>query len=169
MGEGEQTSDGTPPDEWEYPKPESVIEEMYNKICEENDRKSKKGVLYWGERNGKWGWYKTGNEEKDTGHYVGDIENGVPNGHGIEIYGKGEITYVGEFKNGKRNGQGTSTSTNGFKYVGEWKDGGFWDGTYIHSNGIKEVGEFSHQLLLNGKKYDKDGKIIGTYVFGKKY
>ena len=87
---------------------------------------------------------------------------------GQKIYGKGKITYVGEFKDGKRNGQGTSTSTNGFKYVGEWKDGGWWDGTYIHSNGIKEVGEFSHQLLWNGKKYDKDGKLIETYSFGEK-
>ena len=35
MGEGEITSDGTPPDEWKYPKPESVSEVMFNKVCEE--------------------------------------------------------------------------------------------------------------------------------------
>ena len=30
------TDEWTPPDEWEYPKPESVIEDMYNKVCEEH-------------------------------------------------------------------------------------------------------------------------------------
>ena len=36
MGEGEQTSNSTPPDEWKYPQPESVLEYMYNKVCEEH-------------------------------------------------------------------------------------------------------------------------------------
>ena len=36
MGEGEITSDGTPPDEWKYPKPESISEVMFNKVCEEH-------------------------------------------------------------------------------------------------------------------------------------
>ena len=35
MGEGEITVEGTPKDEWKYPKPNSVFESMYNKICEE--------------------------------------------------------------------------------------------------------------------------------------
>ena len=36
MGEGEITAEGTPKDEWSYPKPGSVIEKFYNKVCEEN-------------------------------------------------------------------------------------------------------------------------------------
>jgi len=36
MGEGEQTRDFTPPDEWFYPKPNSSNEVQYNKICEEH-------------------------------------------------------------------------------------------------------------------------------------
>ena len=35
MGEGETTSDFAPGDEWMYPKPDSVGESKYNKICEE--------------------------------------------------------------------------------------------------------------------------------------
>ena len=35
MGEGKMTGDYTPPDKWSYPKPDSVIEFMLNKICEE--------------------------------------------------------------------------------------------------------------------------------------
>ena len=34
MGEGEMM-DVTPKDEWKYPKPNSVFESSYNKICEE--------------------------------------------------------------------------------------------------------------------------------------
>ena len=36
MGEGEMISDMTPPDEWEYPKPNTSGETLYNKICEEH-------------------------------------------------------------------------------------------------------------------------------------
>ena len=36
MGEGENTRDFTPKDEWRYPKPNSGFEFMYNKICEEH-------------------------------------------------------------------------------------------------------------------------------------
>ncbi len=35
MGEGEMTY-SSQPDKWEYPKPETVLEFMYNKICEEH-------------------------------------------------------------------------------------------------------------------------------------
>ena len=35
MGEGEST-DFTPKDEWIYPKPNSSIEFLYNKVCEEH-------------------------------------------------------------------------------------------------------------------------------------
>ena len=36
MGEGEVTSDFTPPNEWKYPKPESISEFVSNKVCEEH-------------------------------------------------------------------------------------------------------------------------------------
>jgi hypothetical protein len=36
MGEGNPTDDWTPPDEWRYPKPNSVIEFIYKIICEEH-------------------------------------------------------------------------------------------------------------------------------------
>ena len=36
MGEGIPTSDFTPPDEWLSPQPDTVIESMYKKICEEH-------------------------------------------------------------------------------------------------------------------------------------
>ena len=36
MGKGKKTGDFTPKDEWKYPKPNSVGESFYNKICEEH-------------------------------------------------------------------------------------------------------------------------------------
>ena len=36
MGEGEMTSDFTPPNEWKYPKPESISEFVSNKVCKEH-------------------------------------------------------------------------------------------------------------------------------------
>jgi len=64
----------------------------------------------------------------NRGEYVGEVEDGKPNG-------QGRITYKGEFK--------------GHKYVGEWKDGLIYGkGTYTYSNGAKYVGEYK-----DGKKH----------------
>jgi len=151
MGEGEQTSDMIPQDEWNYPKPNSISEIMYNKICEKFVGEkteivvngNEKGVLYEREVNGEWGWYKRGNEKKDL-KYVGEIEDGKPNGQGTYTHPDGG-SYVGEWKNGKMNGQGTSTFPSGDMFVGEYEDGLSWNGT----------------------RYDKDGNIKYKYVNGK--
>ena len=63
------------------------------------------GIVFHREVNGKYGWNENGNEEKD-GKYVGEIENGKPNGQGIYTSPNGK-KYEGEWKNGKINGQGT--------------------------------------------------------------
>ena len=88
-------------------------------------KKSQKGVLFFREGNSGFGWYEDGDEKKDR-WYVGEIENGEPNGQGISTSPDGH-KYVGEFKNGNEHGQGTYTfekgKYEGFKYVGEWKDG----------------------------------------------
>ena len=36
MGEGKMTTDMTPPDEWNYPSPDSVDESVSNFVCEEH-------------------------------------------------------------------------------------------------------------------------------------
>ena len=50
---------------------------------ENKGKKKKKGVLFFINRNWKVGWYEDGDEEND-GKYVGEIENGKPNGQGTE-------------------------------------------------------------------------------------
>ena len=103
-----------------------------------------KGVtLYkWETSSGKvWKYFG----DKDTHRvYKGEVENGVPNGLGIDISPYGS-KYVGEWKDGKIHGQGTLTLPDGQKYVGDWKDRNLW----------------------NGIKYDKNGNITKKYVNGK--
>jgi len=76
------------------------------------------GVLYIGERNGKFGyftekWEGLENEDnRDIGKYEGEIKNGFPNGQGTFTLNDGE-KYVGEFKDGKSHGQGTYTFKKG--------------------------------------------------------
>ena len=154
------------------------------KVVEEKER----GVLYYRKVDGNWEWNKSGDEEKD-GKYVGEIENGFPNGQGTITSPDGR-KYVGEWKDGLPNGQGTGTYDGGKKYVGEWKDGtehgqgtltlpngDKYEGEYqdggIHGQGTltfldgrKYVGEFKGGNFWNGILYDKDGKYKWKYVKG---
>jgi hypothetical protein len=50
------------------------------------------------------------------------IEGDCVNGQGTYTSSNGD-KYVGEYKDGKFNGQGTLTFADGEKYVGEFKDG----------------------------------------------
>jgi len=73
------------------------------------------GVLYFGFRNGKVGYYTEkwegfeSEDNRDFSKYEGEIKIGFPNGQGILTFPDGE-KYEGEFKDGKKNGQGTYTS-----------------------------------------------------------
>jgi len=134
------------------------------------------GVLYFGIRNGKFGWYEEewegveSKDNKDIVKYEGEINNGFPNGKGTHTNPDGE-KYVGEWKDGKRDGKGTHTNPDGEKYVGEWKDGKRDSkGTYTWSDGTKYVGEYK-----DGKKhgqgtttYPDGGKYVGEFKYGKK-
>jgi len=128
-------------------------------------KKSYTGVLFRHWENRQWRWFRNGNEKKNR-KYVGDIENGGPNGQGTLTFPDGR-KYVGGFKHWVRNGQGTLTKPNGDKYVGEYKDGErHGQGTYTWSDGRKYVGEYKDGEPWNGTYDDKDGKIIFKYVNG---
>jgi len=101
------------------------------------------GVLYFKKVNGKYGWFKNGNDKKDW-KYVGEIKNGKPNGTGVLSSTSGK--YSGEVKNGMKHGQGTYTYKSGRKRVGEFRKGKPW----------------------NVKSYDKNGKIETEWVKGIK-
>ena len=97
------------------------------------------GVLYFKKVNGKYGWFKNGNDKKDW-KYIGEIKNGKPNGTGVLSSTSGK--YSGEVKNGMQHGQGT----------------------YTYKSGRKTVGEFRKSKPWNAKKYDKNGNSVITEV-----
>jgi len=139
---------------------------MFEMVKEECERSlgrledKKRGVLYWGKRNGKYGWEEDGDEKKNS-KYVGEVKYGIPYGQGTLTYLNGN-KYVGEVKYGIPYGQGTYSFPNGDKYVGEWKDGkkhGY--GTLTYLNGEKYVGEF--------KDGEKHGQGTYTWSDGRKY
>ena len=91
------------------------------------------GVLFLRIENGELLYYQDGDGGND-GKYVGEIENGKPNGQGTFILHNGK-KYIGEFKDGRCNGQGTFIFPDGRKYIGEFKDGKPWNGTTYYKNG----------------------------------
>ena len=102
--------------------------------------KSRKGVLYQRRVDGNLGWFEDGNEKKH-GKWVGEIENGKPNGMGTLTYLNGTM-YLGEYKDGREHGQGTVTWFNGDKYVGEWRNGkNHGKGTYTWHDGKIVIGD----------------------------
>ena len=65
-------------------------------------------------------WKHFGNQDKNP-KFMGEINDGSPDGYGIEINPEGFI-YKGKFREGKWDGKGTFYYPDGRKYVGEWKD-----------------------------------------------
>jgi len=105
-------------------------------------------------------WKTTRTSDEDP-VYVGEVQDGVPNGQGTHTFPSGQ-KYVGEFKDGLSHGQGTYTWLDGRKYVGAFKDGlSHGQGTYTFPDGEKYVGAFKDGLS-HGQ---------GTYTFpdGEKY
>ena len=91
----------------------------------------------------------------DGSKYVGEFKNGYFNGQASYTFSDGE-SYVGEFKNDDFNGQGRYTFLDGDSYVGKFKNGKFNGyGRYTYSNGDSYVGQFQNNL--------KSGQ--GTYIY----
>ena len=115
-----------------------------------------------------------GHGDKDTHpKYLGQVQDGKPNGLGILISPNYSIgtkwKYVGGLKDGRLNGQGTLTYSDGMRYVGEFKDGKkHGQGSLIYSDGDVFDGEYKDNKLWNGTEYDKKGVIKYNYVNGKK-
>ena len=85
-----------------------------------------------------------GNKQKgETLYVLGEY----PHWEWVEIGDKkSQPEYQGKVKNGKPNGLGVLISTNGWKYLGSWKNGEIWNGT----------------------EYDNYGNIIYSWVEGKR-
>ena len=89
--------------------------------------------------------------------YVGELNNGEPNGQGTMIFTDGS-KYVGEFKNGNFNGQASYTFLDGESYVGEFKNNDFnGQGRYTFLDGESYVGEFKNGEYNGYGKYSYSG------------
>ena len=79
--------------------------------------------------------------------------------------------YVGELLDGIPHGQGTWTHPDGDKYVGEYKDGERYRGTFTFGEGEFEgekfVGEFKDEEWWNGTLYDSEGNVVDTWSEGE--
>ena len=77
-----------------------------------------------------------------------------------------EENMLGNGRMGKQNGHGTVTSPY-WKYVGEWKGNDFHgQGTRISTNGTKWVGEFRENKRWNIREYDNNGNLTTEWVNG---
>lgn len=93
--------------------------------------------------------------------YVGEFQNGEPDGQGNYFHVSGS-KYYGEFKDGKKHGRGVFAHANGNRYEGELKyDMPHGQGTINYANGDKYVGEFSHNK--------KSGQGTFQYIQGHSY
>ena len=133
----------------EYDKNGNIIGKFVNgvKIIDEVVEKGQTRVLFRRRENQQLNWFWDGDEKKD-GKYVGEIENGVPNGQGILTLPDGD-RYEGDFKDGKKHGQGTFNYSGRFKYLGEWKDGKSWNGTSYDKNGIIILKVVNGKFVVN--------------------
>ena len=109
-------------------------------------------------------FYSTGGKLNGQ-KYVGEFQNGEPNGKGAYSFPNGKIT-VGEFKNGLPNGQGITTM-DGTKFIGNFIDGKFdGQGEIVFKNGGKYVGGFKNGERNGlGIQYSADGSIRNQGVW----
>jgi len=93
---------------------------------------------------------------KDKREYEGSFSEGLRHGKGKMVFPDQTTTYDGDYVHGIAEGQGKMRYSNGYYYIGEWKnDKQNGLGTYYDSNG----NELYHGLWKNGKPIDKRGKI----------
>ena len=84
--------------------------------------------------------------------YVGEINNGLPNGKGVFSYPYRDTKYVGEFKDGYPHGQGTFTFSGGSKHVGEFKNGEpNGQGTWTYDDGRVLSGIWKDSRLVESQ------------------
>lgn len=141
----------------------------------------KQGKLFLRRENGKLEWFEDGDKNNKHMEYIGEIENGLPNGNGeyvnltngdkftgefkqgLPIYGTGFSSdgskYVGQLASGLKHGQGSLTFQNGLTYVGLFNYGKFdGHGIMTFPDGAKYVGKF--------KNDNQNGQGIQTYPDG---
>jgi len=82
------------------------------------------------------------------GTYVGEFQDGRPNGMGTLTY-RHHGEYIGEFRDSWPSGRGAYTYSDGRRYVGEWRNGDFnGRGVRTYPDGRREEGEWNDGKLI---------------------
>ena len=95
------------------------------------------GTLYGEESEKLWYWSISKNSNTN-GTYDGEILNNQPNGNGSLIWkdsSGGTNTYKGNWSNGLMHGQEEGRYSWGEFFIGEWKFGVMWNGSYFSKSG----------------------------------
>lgn len=86
----------------------------------------------------------------DGGTYEGEWVEDKMSGHGFYTYSNGDM-YEGGFVNGKKHGKGSyfhkAVET---QFIGEWTNGVFTTGTWLHKDGSRFKGEFKDSQPTKG-------------------
>jgi hypothetical protein len=90
--------------------------------------------------------------------FVGNLENGIREGNGIQYFPNG-YKYSGEWKSNKAHGIGKLEYTDGTFYEGTFKENRFVEGVLSFYNGAKFVGTFGSDER-NRERFEE-----GTFIF----
>ena len=122
-------------------------------------------------------WHGRGVEEQeivlpDGSKYVGEVKEGLPEGHGVETHGDGD-SYHGGFKKGVKEGLGEYRFQDGRVYTGQFRNGRIEGrGKLLWENGDWYEGEFQNNSMHGLGKYHSFGKgaeYEGEYKDGLKH
>jgi len=109
------------------------------------------------------------------GQRTGCISGNCNDGYGTYVYSTDGDKYVGEFRDGHRHGEGIYYWHNGTKYIGNYSyDNRNGYGIYIYESGSvyigeSEDGERSGQgTYIFGNEQNKGEKYVGEYKNGKR-
>ena len=100
------------------------------------------------------------------GEYIGNLENGLPNGKGIVLFPSGN-KYEGEFKDGLYEGEGTYIYIDYGRYEGQWNEGkenGI--GTFTYEDGTWSTGEWIDGKPWNVINYNFNGTTNMKWIQG---
>ena len=126
----------------------------WNEISE--DEKKQLGLKV--KRFGKSGWFETESLYPPDKYWDGEIENGLPHGHGtfyipdsynpvVEFYNGSK--FVGTYENGERK-EGTFTWSRGNTYTGTYKDNKRWNGEMNYVDGtLPENSKYVNGKVVN--------------------
>ena len=105
-----------------------------------------------------------------TGTYTGEMKDGLAHGQGTFSSKNDEgvqWTYTGAWENGMMNGLGSSKWTDGWQYLGHYRDNLIYDGQWmyngntVYDGGFTTCAECGDTLYHGeGKLYNRQGKLI---------